>query len=568
MHRTYRLEKSAAPLRSLHGRIELLALAAALVTSACNTGTVAGDAGGSGATSQSGGSGPNVGNAGSINSGGGNGPSAGGSTSTGGVAGGGGVNATAGGTTSNGGTPVLGGAGGGTSSGGGNGNLGGGVAGASATVTLPMVVDSFFFVSGYTGEGATGRVTEKTSCPLRGGKQRGDCHAFNWHPTDNGWVNVFWQYPGANFGKDGRLGRAIPAGAKSMSFYAWGKQGGEAISFGAGLGGADKFAIVSPPITLTNTPKQYTLPLEDITYGNSVISGFMWAANQGVASADVAFFVDDIIWDTAPVPKRSPDWPQGPTAQGVSLRVRNQCSFPLWVSGTGAGGTLAKVRLDMGQIQNYDAPKVWSAARLNAFKNEGDAEPLEKAELTFFDDGKTHVSYNVTYVDWVGLPLEITAHGGECNEASATTGCYAKQANLASACPESFLKSGDRCVSARSYCADPGNQGQAYCKALDGAINSCASCPKATTSQVYACSGPYANEPRWCAALNRAMTGSPDDPDATHYYKSAPFNSYSKWVHDVCPGIYAFSYDDWKGHGGYRSCTGGNEVRITFCPAG
>jgi hypothetical protein len=43
---------------------------------------------------------------------------------------------------------------------------------------------------------------------------------------------------------------------------------------------------------------------------------------------------------------------------------------------------------------------------------------------------------------------------------------------------------------------------------------------------------------------------------------------YAKWVHEVCPGIYAFSYDDWLSHGGFRDCMDGSEVRITFCPGG
>ena len=25
-------------------------------------------------------------------------------------------------------------------------------------------------------------------------------------------------------------------------------------------------------------------------------------------------------------------------------------------------------------------------------------------------------------------------------------------------------------------------------------------------------------------------------------YQKAPFNTYAKWVHDTCPGVYAFAY--------------------------
>jgi hypothetical protein len=437
------------------------------------------------------------------------------------------------------------------------------------TITLPMIVDKFFIVSGYSGDGEAGKVSGSGTCPTRAGEQRGNCHAFTWDPSDNGWASTFWQYPADNWGKTGKDGRKIPAGAKRISFYAWGKDGGESISFGAGLSGSDSFTIMSPPLTLTGEPKQYTLPLEGVDYGTDVISAFMWSANQGVAGKEVSFYVDDITWETDEVVGPTPDWPDGPGANGISLRVRNLCGFPLWVDGGGGGGSLERVRVNSGEIHNYDAPKMWDAARVNAFKNEGDPEPIEKAELTFYNDGAGyHVSYNVTYVDWVGLPLEVTALGGQCNAASHTTGCYAKESQLASACPEGFLKQGDRCFSPRSFCSRGENAGHEYCHRLDDVINSCASCPKATTSQVYSCSGPYGEEPRMCAALNRGMTSAPDDPDATHYYKNPPFNTYSKWVHDVCPGIYAFSYDDWKSHGGYRSCIDGDEVRITFCPGG
>lgn len=75
---------------------------------------------------------------------------------------------------------------------------------------------------------------------------------------------------------------------------------------------------------------------------------------------------------------------------------------------------------------------------------------------------------------------------------------------------------------------------------------------------------------KWCAALNRGMLDAPDSTDATKYYGKAPYNVYSKWVHDTCPGIYAFAYDDYPsgaGQSGYRSCTA-DRLDVTFCPGG
>jgi hypothetical protein len=176
------------------------------------------------------------------------------------------------------------------------------------------------------------------------------------------------------------------------------------------------------------------------------------------------------------------------------------------------------------------------------------------------------LNFNVTYVDWVGLPLEIVGAGGNCTAAQDTTGCYAKESAINAGCPEGFLRQGKKCLSARTYCLDPANQGGAYCHALDGVI---AGTPGAhgSTPEAYACSGVYGQDPRMCAALNRAMTQSPDSADASLYYRNPPFNTYAKWVHEVCPDIYAFPYDDWQSHGGFRACSG-TELRITFCPSG
>jgi hypothetical protein len=92
----------------------------------------------------------------------------------------------------------------------------------------------------------------------------------------------------------------------------------------------------------------------------------------------------------------------------------------------------------------------------------------------------------------------------------------------------------------------------------------------ATTPQAYACSGFFGSSPKWCAALNRGMLDAPDDGDITKYYRAEPFNTYSKWVHATCPGIYAFPYDDYgkTNESGFHSCAGATRLDITFCPNG
>lgn len=259
----------------------------------------------------------------------------------------------------------------------------------------------------------------------------------------------------------------------------------------------------------------------------------------------------------------APPWsdPPGPT-EGAWIRVRNLCEFPLWIHAEGNTGVLEpdNTMLANGEVIDLESPALWEAARVTAYLDGPQQGEIEKAEMTI-QNGV--LNYNVTYVDWVGLPLEIEGVGPECSP----TGCYAEASELLAGCPEDFLLDADRCLSARTYCSVPANQTNDYCHALDPAISDCAECAPATTPEVYACSGPYAQEPRLCAALNRGMTNNPDSDDASLFYQDPPYNTYAKWSHEVCPDIYAFSYDDWLAQGGFRSCDG-TELRISFCPSG
>lgn len=263
-----------------------------------------------------------------------------------------------------------------------------------------------------------------------------------------------------------------------------------------------------------------------------------------------------------------------PLPDGVWVRVRNRCDFPLWVHAAGSTGVLAPDDRSLATDETFDyqAPRDWRSARVTAYAAGPRAGEIEKAEMTFEPSGSgAMLNYNITYVDWVGLPMRVAGAGGQCGEAHVVA-CLTPRAALVTGCPPHLLD-GDRCVSARTFCLDPANQPSAYCHALDGAIADCAAnvagCSPyggATTPQAYACSDAFAEEPRLCAALNRGMLSNPDSADANAYYAAPPYNTYAKWVHEVCPGIYAFPYDDWLAQGGFRACAG-TELRITFCPA-
>jgi hypothetical protein len=283
------------------------------------------------------------------------------------------------------------------------------------------------------------------------------------------------------------------------------------------------------------------------------------------------------------------------------VNVINNCPFPIWVHGANSSVTLQpdNARIDTGAVQQYDVPPSWPAARVNAFwvdpnGTSPDPSAFDKVELTV---GGGAMSYNITYVDYVALPVMMEALAATCPKTSTfdpAVSCDVPVANLLGGCPAGLLD-GKRCLSAGLYCAS-GHDAEPFCHALDKQIAACAqanpsTCGIATklgntTANVYSCSGYFDSQTpggctspsntchidgnKWCAALNRSMLPAPDSTDGTLYYQNAPFNTYAQWVHQTCPGIYAFPYDDYPstaGQSGFRSCTA-DRLDITFCPAG
>jgi hypothetical protein len=266
---------------------------------------------------------------------------------------------------------------------------------------------------------------------------------------------------------------------------------------------------------------------------------------------------------------------RAPNAAGILIHIDNECPFDLWIRGTGSGAPLQpdNRQLKTGEAQDYIAPDTWSAARVTAYKSVPPNNEIDKVEITL---SAKVINYNITYVDWVGLPIEAISFGtgSDCKR----VGCYLPVADLLQGCPAGLL-SGSKCLSAGSYCMNQANKSTPFCHALDTTIAQCGSnatmypgcSPGASgTPDVYACSGNFGTNPKWCAALNRGMINDPDNGDISLYYQNAPYNTYSKWVHSSCPGIYAFPYDDYgkSNESGFHSCIGGRQLNITFCPAG
>jgi hypothetical protein len=264
------------------------------------------------------------------------------------------------------------------------------------------------------------------------------------------------------------------------------------------------------------------------------------------------------------------------STSGLLVRVMNNCPFPVWIHGAGnSGGNVLQpdeVKLGTGAEQDYDAHASFSSARVTAFKDGPGQNEIQFVEMNF---GGGQLGYNISYVDYLGVPAEVDAACGK-------TACYAPMAGLLDGCPAN-LREPDRCRSPGGWCL--GHAGDAYCKALDQSAVQALQVPRCqtelstwlagggsqnnigTTPSVYGCRDFWASSPYCCSIVNRGMVGAADPFDVCAFYQATPYNTYARWVHERCPAIYAFPYDDAGEQGGYHQCAA-SEVRITWCPGG
>ena len=79
----------------------------------------------------------------------------------------------------------------------------------------------------------------------------------------------------------------------------------------------------------------------------------------------------------------------------------------------------------------------------------------------------------------------------------------------------------------------------------------------ASTADIFGCSGPLANDPAMCSAINRHVAELPESQwsDPGSYYQNAPANYYAKFWHDHAINrlAYGFPYDDFAGQSSFIS---------------
>lgn len=161
---------------------------------------------------------------------------------------------------------------------------------------LPLVVygpnaaAAPFIASGFMGNLAAIKLDPASTDTPHSGKT---CLKVSYTASDN-WGGVAWQNPENNWGD--KAGGWDLTGAKTLSFWARGAQGGEVVSFSYGLIGPDKpFHDTGKgtldKVALTKDWKQYTIDLKGQDLSR-IVSGFSYAL--AASGQPVTFYLDDI----------------------------------------------------------------------------------------------------------------------------------------------------------------------------------------------------------------------------------------------------------------------------------
>lgn len=281
------------------------------------------------------------------------------------------------------------------------------------------------------------------------------------------------------------------------------------------------------------------------------------------------------------------------TVQAYEIRVYNNCTVPLYIRGADQSRMLAP---DHQQIPaksptplSYQLTPPWTSGRVygcwddsqaaTPIVNGANAVVMQQhcalAEQTI-TNAAGNISSNISYVDYVALPIRIAVpNGTACINSGSTTASF-DPALVQSRCPTALVN-GKSCMSANQYCSDAvhGNPAAPFCSQLNPVIAQIPGAGGATTLDAYGCTG-YFGDPAQCAAINRGLPYTDTaQQDFQNFYRTAPFNDYSAFVHLKlgAPGL-AFPYDDYPSnapqnnvkYGEYVNCSASATFVVTFCP--
>ena len=171
---------------------------------------------------------------------------------------------------------------------------------AAAAEKLPYSVytddlkDAPWIASGYMGDTSGIMMDPKCTDNPKNGKT---CLKVDYNKGTAGWAGVAWQNPANDWGD--QPGGHDLTGATKLTFWVRGAKGGEKVSCGVGLIGADKKYPDSAKAeaknqVLTTEWKQITIDLKDKDL-KSVKTGFYWTL--GAQGDTVTFYLDDIQFE-------------------------------------------------------------------------------------------------------------------------------------------------------------------------------------------------------------------------------------------------------------------------------
>jgi hypothetical protein len=261
------------------------------------------------------------------------------------------------------------------------------------------------------------------------------------------------------------------------------------------------------------------------------------------------------------------------------LTVMNNCPVTLWTHAIATvpidDGNVR--RLEPGQVYQYAALPLFGGGRLYAYYKEPEVKQdrtrlvsdyNQFVEMTVDRDGTGALAqnYNVSYVDYLALPVYMKATGAGCAE----TKCGARfsdWARLLAQCPTDLghpsgplatcTGSYDHCISDDRDSRDP------YCTKMQAAHGVPGS---AAYGGVFPAHGAE-DVAFWdgVAAWNRGTTAG--NRDEASYYRTEPYNHYARWIHRelACDHVYAFSTDDHQEQAGFVRCVS-PELQVIWCP--
>lgn len=280
-------------------------------------------------------------------------------------------------------------------------------------------------------------------------------------------------------------------------------------------------------------------------------------------------------------------------ANAYEIQVYNNCSVPLYIRGADQSVMLSP---DNQQIPaqsptplTYQVTPPWTSGRIYGCWDDSQATTpivnganglvMEQhcglAEETI-TNASGNISSNISYVDYVAMPIKIAVPNGTACINSGSTNAFFDPSVVQNECPTQLIN-GNVCMSANQYCTDAvnGNPGAAFCSQLNSIISQIPGAAGSTTVDAYGCTG-FFSDPAQCAAINRGLSYTDTaQQDFQNFYVNAPYNNYAAFVHTrLGVPVLAFPYDDYPSnapqnnvkYGEYVNCSGSTSFVVTFCP--